>query len=443
MAARGLGPGGYGAFTASLTYVALWAVVMEGGVGVALTREAAADPRRLAWAPWLALWRMRLGLVGAAGAVASAWLLNFEPQVLGLIAIMAVGMIGLSAMRLAFAVFRVVGWFTWEATFSTLQKLVLLPLTAGALILGAGAAGVAAAFTLSYAIGAAPAVGRAWNAVKPALASPPDPARPQAGFFLRICLPLFAIDLLTGLYFRVDQVLLLRLRGPEETGLYAAAYRVIEMLLLLVGGTMTVLFPRLAGSARGAPGTFRADFIRAWRALWVSSVVFAVNGWLWAVSLLPVIFGSAYGPAQAQLHVLLGAIPLIYVNYLLTQSLIATRHERFYALGTAVCAGVNLGLNLLLIPLWGGTGAAWVTVATEGVLLMICVVGLRDLGPIIPLASTLATGAGAALAVVIGWWTLPDRPFERGLIAVAVSVAFWEAAAPWPLRKLWARARKP
>jgi hypothetical protein len=196
---------------------------MEGGIGVALPGKPQQTATYRRWAPTLALWRIRLALVGVAGAVVSAWLLHFEFQVLGLIAILAVGMIGLSAMRLAFSIFRAVGWFTWEARCSTLQKFALLPLTAGALFLGTGAAGVALAFTLSYAIAAVPAVGRAFNAVRPDLAAPPDAARPPAGFFLWTCVPLFAIDLLTGLYFKLDQVLLLRLRGPEETGLYAVS----------------------------------------------------------------------------------------------------------------------------------------------------------------------------------------------------------------------------
>ena len=247
LAARGLGPVGYGAFTASLTYVALWAVVMEGGVSVALTREAAADPARLAWAPRLALWKLRLGLAGAVGAVVSAWLFRFDLRVLALIAVMALGMMAQSGTRLAFGVFRAVGWFGWEATLATLQKAVLVLFTAAALGLGTGPAGVAAAFTMSYAVSVVLALARAWGAVKPALAGPREAARPPAGFFLWTCVPLFAIEILTGLYFKLDQVLLLRLRSPEETGHYAAAYYVIEALLFIVGGTMT--------SARTIAGT--------------------------------------------------------------------------------------------------------------------------------------------------------------------------------------------
>ena len=51
---------------------------------------------------------------------------------------------------------------------------------------------------------------------------------------------------------------------------------------------------------------------------------------------------------------------------------------------TGVCTVVNVGVNLLLIPRWGATAAAWATVATEGVLLAGCLIGLRGLGPIIP-----------------------------------------------------------
>jgi O-antigen/teichoic acid export membrane protein len=433
MAARGLGPLGYGAFAASLAHVSLWAVVMDGGIGLALTREASADPRRLAWAPRFAIWRTRLALLGMTGAVVSAWMLQFEARAIGLVAILAAGMAGLTAIRFASAIFRALGRFTAQAVVATAQKLILVLLTAGGVALAVGVEGVALAFTLSYAVVALPALAQAWRA---ASAAPSAETSAPAGFFLRTCVPLFAIELFTALYFRVDQVLLLRLRGPEETGVYAVAFRVVEALLLLVAGVMTVLFPRLAASVRGAPDTFRRDFQRAWRVLWLGGTLIALNGWLWAVSLMPRIFGSAYAAAETVLAVLLGAVPLAYVNALLTQSLVAAGRERVYALGAVLCTLANVGLNVLLIPRWGAAAAAWVTIATEGVLLVVCVIALRPLGHLVPLSSTMLTGAAVALATVVGWWMLADRPLERGLFALAVSVVSWELVAPWPLRRL-------
>ncbi len=440
-AARGLGPGGYGAFTASLSFVTLWAIVMEGGIGLALTREASADPGRLAWAPRLALWKLRLALLGSVGAIASAWLLQFDARVVTLVGILAIAMAGFSAMRLAFAILRVIGRFGWEAVLSAAQKLILILFAAAALALGAEAAGIGLAFTASYVIVGLAALAITRRLSGPVLGSDASTERPPAGFFAWTCLPLLAVELFSGLYFRVDQVLLLRLRGLEETGLYAAAFRVIEMLLLLLGGTMTVLFPRLAESARGAPAAFRSDFVRAWRTLVVIAVVIAVNGWLWGVTLIPVVFGSAYGAAQATLRILLCAVPFIYVNALLSAALIATSHERFYAGATALSALANLSLNVLLVPRWGATAAAWVAVGTAGLLLPGCLPGLGDSGPSVPFASTFAIAAGGVLAAVFGAWMIGDRLLGRGLFALTTSAVLWEAAAPWPLRKfLGARA---
>ena len=440
-AGRGLGPAGYGAFAAALTYAALWAIVMEAGISLALIREAAADRSRLAWMPRLALWKLGLGLSGMAGALASSWLTGVSPDVRLLVGIMAAAMIGLAAMRLAFAVFRVVGAFEWEAALASFQKVLLLLLAIGALLIGSRPVGVAVAFALSYWATAAIALGRAWREVARNAGAPPEPRLPPPGFLLRVCAPLLAIDLLTGLYVKVDQIILLDLRGPEETGLYAAAARVIEALILVVGGAMGVLFVRLAATARQQPEVFAAHFARAWRALWVGGLILALNGWLWAASLLPVAFGPAYAPAQAPLLIMLGAVPLAYVNYLLTQSLIATGRERFYAGGIAICAALNVGLNLWLIPSEGASGAAWASVATEGALLGICLLGLRGLARSIPLGPTLWGGATSGLASIAGGTLLAESPRWAALLAFAVSIGLWEALSPWPARRLWPAMR--
>jgi O-antigen/teichoic acid export membrane protein len=443
IAARSLGAAGYGAFTASLALVSLWALVMEGGIGVALTRQAAADRQRLAWFPRMVLWRTWLALGGVAGAVVSAIVLGFPPHVVGLVAIMAVGMAATSSMWLGYAVFRSMGWFTWEAVVSALQKLILVLLTAAALPLATSPVVAALAFTSSLVIGGVIAITRAWQAVGRVRAAHPSAQGPPSGFFLRSCVPLLLIQLLTMLYLRIDQILLLQLRGPEETGLYAVAFRPIEALLFIVGGTMTVLFPRLARSVQAAPMAFRADFVRAWQVLWVGGLIIAVNGWLWAAGWLPFVFGRAYAPAETQLHLLLGALPFAYVSHLSQHSLVAAGRERSFAILVAGCAGVNLGLNVLLIPRWGATGAACATLGTEAVLLAGCVFSLGEIRRSIPLASTLAAAGLAALAVGIGWWVLPASPWGRVVLALAVSVACWQAGGPWSLARLRARSRSP
>lgn len=122
----------------------------------------------------------------------------------------------------------------------------------------------------------------------------------------------------------------------------------------------------------------------------------------------------------------------------MTRSLIARARERLYVIGAAARAGVNLALNLLPIPAWGGMGHGGHRVRV-----------LRHRlsrrprpGADLPARPHLLTGVIVVLAVSIGWWALPEAPAKRALLALAVSVASWEAASPWTWRKLWPGAAR-
>jgi O-antigen/teichoic acid export membrane protein len=319
LAARLLEPAGYGSFSAALTYATLWATVMEGGTSAVLTREAAAHPERLGWIARLGAWKLGFTALGVAGAVASAAVVGLAPPVPELVLILALGMAAYGAMRLGWAVLRVIGAFSWEAGTGVLQKVLLLAFLSVAWLVEPGAAAVALAFSASYVAGALLLLGAVWGPLRRAPVGRP----PNLVVLWRRCVPLTLVELLTNLYFRVDQVMLLALRGPVETGLYGAAFRVLQALQLPVSGMMGALFPRLARTAGGPVADYGADFVPAWRLLWAGSLGVAVNGWLWAADLLPRLFGHAYEGAREPLRLLLTAVPLLHLNALLTQSLVA------------------------------------------------------------------------------------------------------------------------
>ena len=74
---------------------------------------------------------------------------------------------------------------------------------------------------------------------------------------------------------------------------------------------------------------------------------------------------------------LLGALIFILPNGVLTQAAIARNRESVYAVAAGGAALVNIGLNLALIPKFGGLGAAWATIVTEMFLTVALVFGTR------------------------------------------------------------------
>ena len=73
---------------------------------------------------------------------------------------------------------------------------------------------------------------------------------------------------------------------------------------------------------------------------------------------------------------LLAALIFILPNGVLTQAAIAQNIEHLYAVAAGAAALVNIGLNFVLIPRFGGLGAAWATIVTEAALMVVLVFGL-------------------------------------------------------------------
>ena len=74
---------------------------------------------------------------------------------------------------------------------------------------------------------------------------------------------------------------------------------------------------------------------------------------------------------------LLAALIFILPNGVLTQAAIAQNIEHLYAVAAGAAALVNIGLNFVLIPRFGGLGAAWATIVTDAFLTVFLILGLR------------------------------------------------------------------
>jgi O-antigen/teichoic acid export membrane protein len=166
------------------------------------------------------------------------------------------------------------------------------------------------------------------------------------------------------IYWRADIWVLAALAATREVALYGAAYRLLDAALL-PALVVSQLFP--APFARCEPGRRRALVDR-----WVGGAVammlpFAVAALAFGRPLLRLVFGEEFAGATTALRLLALAAPLTAAAFLLTTTL-ATLDPRAYIGVTAVAVVINVGANLLLIPSFGASGAAAVTVASQAFL---------------------------------------------------------------------------
>jgi O-antigen/teichoic acid export membrane protein len=214
--------------------------------------------------------------------------------------------------------------------------------------------------------------------------SPRPVPRPSFGGFRvrdirKACVYLMAIDAATTVYYRCDIILLEHLTGPTTVGDYAAAYRFLDGVVLLATPLGIIWFRKLRMAWQ--------EEDRFWRQIGMMSIIMlsaacgiVLVGSLFSREMVTLAFGDDYAEAAGLLPWLLGALVFLLPNGILTQAAIARNGERLYAVAAVGGAVLNVGLNLFLIPQFGGLGAAWATIATEALLMMVLILGLKRRG---------------------------------------------------------------
>lgn len=392
--ARALGREGFGQYSLTFVIASLGALVADFGLGPWLTRAAAQEPEHarrrlgdvlklrtllttLSWALTLAgaaLYLRGTTLLGAVAAMLayltlSGYVVVFESLLIGrgFVGRVTLSIVGGKALELL----AVLAWLAGGRparlteviavlTLAGVLRLVLVwRLSAVALVPhrtpGAGPGAIASEPAAASA-GAPIAV----DAGAPAPALP----LPAAGSMLAQVFPFALGAWMWMAYFRVDVLLLQRLATPVALGLYAAAYRVIEALLLVPRSVVGVTYP--AASAAWREGTLTRGLLsRPGRMLALVSLAAAGGLWALAPETMTFLFGRPFVDGAAALRVLALALPVLFLNQYLGMLLPATHRQNAWVslLGAALI--VNVIANLALIPRFGIAGAAGATLVSE------------------------------------------------------------------------------
>lgn len=168
---------------------------------------------------------------------------------------------------------------------------------------------------------------------------------------------LFAVGLSSQtIYNDIDKAMLGRLAVAVETGAYSAAYRIIDMVYTPVRAIASAAYPRFFryGSA-GAVSVVRfarhlAPFVLGYCAL-ASTALFIL------ADMVPLILGTDYSAAVPLVRAL-AVVPLLRgIAYLAADSLAGIGRQGVRTSLQALVAGLNIALNLWLIPAYGAEGA--------------------------------------------------------------------------------------
>jgi O-antigen/teichoic acid export membrane protein len=203
----------------------------------------------------------------------------------------------------------------------------------------------------------------------------------RARELLRHSFPLAFTSFVATIYLRIDQVMLHRLASDSVLGYYSAAVKVSELFEMLPAALMSSLAPILSVIV-SQQLEFRKYVDLSFRYFMVLAAglcVFMAGG---AKTVIWLMYGDQFLPAAPLLVVLIWSEMPVFFATVVVNAMIARNQQSLLPWPTAVGAGINIGLNMFLIPRYGALGAAWATVISYTVgwmLFLLCLKRTRQL----------------------------------------------------------------
>ncbi|MBE9028461.1 oligosaccharide flippase family protein [filamentous cyanobacterium LEGE 11480] len=366
---QALGPKEYGAFVGAAAFVDIVAPFSTLGAGNLLVKNVARDRSTFStyWGNglWLMIVSASLLIIGLE--IVGAWILpkTISPWLL-LFAAMT-NLLGGRALDLTANAYQSVQKIQRTAQFTLLPhiiravaalmmvKLIAQPTAidwALVSLLSIGSAGLIAILCVSYELG------------KPQLALKRLKGEVQEGSYFAVGYSAQTV------YNDIDKTMLARLSTLEATGMYAAAYRLIDMAFVPLKSILTVAYAKffkqgatgIRGSVKVAKGLFP---------IMAGYGFIAGVGLLFCSPIVPWILGEKYA---ASVQVLQWLAPLVFLkglHYIAADALSGADLQFQRSVVQISIAVLNVLLNLWLIPRFSWHGAVISTLISDGLLMLI------------------------------------------------------------------------
>jgi O-antigen/teichoic acid export membrane protein len=165
---------------------------------------------------------------------------------------------------------------------------------------------------------------------------------------------------------RIDQIMLGHLAGSEMLGNYSVAVRLSELWYFIPSAVAVSLFPTIVRSHEGhSVEAYKKRMQVFFDMLAGMAYVIALPFALFASPLVIALYGAEYADAGPILQVHIWALVFVSLGAVRGRWLVAENLTRFLLIATVVGTVVNVSLNFLLIPEFGGMGAAWATLFSQ------------------------------------------------------------------------------
>ena len=172
--------------------------------------------------------------------------------------------------------------------------------------------------------------------------------------------PLLGAALSIVIYMKIDLVMLGNMSSSSEVGYYAVAAKISEIFFLVPTIISAVWLPSLA-KLKSNDAILNAAIQKILDYFIVLSLFISFVVSVFSIFLIDSIFGADFSKSSEMLAIHIWSCPLVFIGIVGGKWYVLKGLQTITLFRTCVAAVVNVFLNFLLIPDYGGVGAAVAT----------------------------------------------------------------------------------
>ena len=178
---------------------------------------------------------------------------------------------------------------------------------------------------------------------------------------LKFSWPLLLSSLSVILYIRIDQIMLGKIIGTEELGLYGSATKIIETTYFLPTIIAASFFPYLINKHEENIQLFNKEVERLFGITFVLSLGLSFCLYFFADVIVKLLYGDDFAMASPVLRIYSWMIVFTFWGVISGKIFLVHKRPLLHLERTLLGLLINIIFNTILIPTYGGVGAAYAT----------------------------------------------------------------------------------
>ena len=377
LSARYLGPGNYGLIHYGTAWITFFVALSNLGLNSVIVKEFLDHPDEQGTALGSAiLLRFASSVLSALVVIGCVLVVNAgEPLTIAVVALQSVGLI--------FNIFEVINyWFQsrYKSKVTAIATLVAYVATSGykiiLLILGKDVRWFAFASSVDYIV-VALILGFTY---KKSGGPPLRFSLQKAKTLLQSSYHYILSSMMVAVYTQTDKVMLKQMLDESQVGYYSTASSVCSMWVFVLAAIIDSVYPTILRLHSENQEAFLRKNRQLYAIVFYVSCTVSVLFLLFGDFAIRVLYGEAYAPAGDTLKIVTWYTAFSYLGVARNAWIVSEGKQKYLKYMYCGAAIINVGLNLVFIPLMGASGAALASLITQvftSIILPLCFRGMR------------------------------------------------------------------